>query len=170
MKTQTILGLDPGSRVIGFGCVRLSENRDVVHQQHGSIDLGDQSLYQRLGRLSEVLLKLLPQTQPDWVMVEKVFVGKSVDSAFRLGLARGVCLAECSKMQIQFKECAPKSMKKSITGNGAATKEQVAFVLKNLLGLKEITGSADASDGLALAYYGATQLKIESLKLAQRAL
>ncbi len=163
MKPQIILGLDPGSRVIGYGCVRITEDAEVLHLNHGSIALGEASLYGRLGRLSEVLLRMLPEFRPDWVMVEKIFVGKSVDSAFRLGLARGVCLAECSKENILFKECAPKSMKKSITGNGSASKDQVALVLKKLLGLSEIMGSEDASDGLALAYYGATQLKVESL-------
>jgi crossover junction endodeoxyribonuclease RuvC len=149
-----ILGIDPGSRVTGFGVIKVTRTR-VEHISHGIILLPkDESLSLRLKVLSEGLQTILHKFRPEHVVVEKIFLGKNADSAFKLGHARGVVLAESAKSGAQIHEYATRIVKKAITGKGSAEKEQVKYMVEKILGLNQID-KMDASDALAMALYHA---------------
>ena len=143
-----ILGLDPGTRFAGFGLVRADGDR-LQHVDHGVIVMSEsESLAERLRVLHSELTQIFARHAVSTVVVEKVFFGKNADSAFKLGHARGVCLLASAHLPLA--EYAAKSVKKCVTGTGAASKEQVQMIVLATLGMR---GSLkfDASDALALA-------------------
>ncbi|MCX7978837.1 MAG: crossover junction endodeoxyribonuclease RuvC [Bdellovibrionaceae bacterium] len=153
MNTR-ILGIDPGSRVAGYGLVEI-QGDDILHISHGVLQIeADRSFSERLGQLGQGLSRLLLRYQPSQVVVEKVFLGRSVDSAFKLGQARGVVLYECQRSGVPLSEYAASAVKKGVTGRGSAEKEEVRLILERLLGLSQIEW-LDASDALALAWHRA---------------
>jgi crossover junction endodeoxyribonuclease RuvC len=119
------------------------------------------SFAERIGIIAEEFELLLERLRPDIAVIERVFLGKNADSAFKLGHARGVVMAAASRGGCQMVEYATRAVKKGITGNGSATKDQVQAVLFASLGLKE-RAIADASDALALAYYHAGNLEVRA--------
>lgn len=150
---MVILGIDPGTRVTGFGVIKRSSDHHVEHIQHGVIQLDSQAeLPVRLAQLGEDMAVLISRYKPDVVVIEKIFLGKNADSAFKLGHARGVVMYEAIKNNCQVYEYATRVVKKGISGTGAATKEEVAFFVSHFLSLKGIK-YLDASDALALAIY-----------------
>jgi len=156
-----ILGIDPGSRITGFGVLEVSSNRletKVRHLSHGVIMLdADDPFPVRMRELGEALIKVLQKHQPNQVVIEKIFLGKNADSAFKLGHARGVALYESAKGGAEIIEYATRSVKKGITGSGAASKEDVQACLMRLLNIQKIS-RLDASDALALATFHAFQV------------
>lgn len=159
---MTILGVDPGTRVTGFGLIETDGDR-LVHLRHGIIQMDDVSdLGLRLAQLSEGFREILSQHQPQAVVLEKVFLGKNADSAFKLGHARGVLLAEAVLAKGKVAEYAARQVKKGITGNGGAAKEDVQMVVQNLLGISSIQ-RIDASDALALACYHVFEMRKKRL-------
>ncbi len=164
-----ILGVDPGSQNLGYGIVRMSTptaDSDIVYVNHGVLKIrGDRPFYERLRELGTRFSEIVEKTKPNWVSVEKVFIGKNVDSAFKLGHIRGVCIFECLKHHVQVAEYSTREIKKGVTGQGAAEKEQVALILESALHLApgRITkNSLDASDALAAAYHHAQKLLLGS--------
>jgi crossover junction endodeoxyribonuclease RuvC len=151
-----ILGIDPGSRVTGFGLLKVDmSSGQVRHLSHGVIVLPEaKPLWQRLSVLSENLQSLFEKYRPGIVAVEKIFLGKNADSAFKLGHARGVVLAVAAAQKAEVFEYATRVVKKGVTGRGSASKEEVAFLVQRLLSLKKIE-TLDASDALALALHHA---------------
>jgi crossover junction endodeoxyribonuclease RuvC len=144
-----ILGIDPGSLKTGFAVLELT-NDSMKHLNHGVIKLEvEATLGQRLRDLSESLAGLLSKYQPDQVVIEKIFLGKSADSAFKLGHARGVAMSESAKCGAEIFEYATREVKKAVAGTGAATKEEVQLALKRQLRLSGIV-NLDGSDALAL--------------------
>ncbi len=105
---------------------------------------------------------LIQSFKPDIVVVERIFLGKNADSAFKLGHIRGVCLFGAAQAGAQIVEYAARSVKKGITGNGAAEKEQVQMIVFAALGIKG-PAQMDASDALALAFYHARNMEVESV-------
>lgn len=157
-----ILGVDPGSRVTGFGVLSV-ENGHIQHVNHGVILLDEKAPFDaRLLDLGQALREVLAKYQPHHVVIEKIFLGKNADSAFKLGHARGVLMYESCLAKAQVFEYATRSVKKSVTGNGGSQKEDVRAVLKMLLKVHEIQ-RADASDALAMAYHHAMALQQKSL-------
>ena len=155
---MVILGIDPGSRVTGFGVVQVIDDH-VTHISHGVILLQDEDSFSgRMCELGEGLETLLKKYKPDQVSIEKIFLGKNADSAFKLGHARGVAMYESAKNGAHVYEYATRVVKKGIVGTGAATKEQVQMALTRLLNIKAIS-KMDASDALALAVFHAFQIK-----------
>lgn len=158
-----ILGLDPGSRYTGYGVIAFDPQQGTQHVDHGVISPSAtmtfaQKLHFIAGRLSEVL----SQWPIEQMIIEKIFVAKNVDSAFKLGHVRGVCLYQATEYQVEVHEIAARAAKKQITGNGAASKDQMRTLVTHLLGLSgEIPW--DASDALALALCRSRQLEIDSL-------
>ncbi len=151
MKT-TILGVDPGSRITGFGVIE-TDGEHLTHIRHGVILLDEKASFSiRMGQLAESIRELLAKHRPQYVVLEKIFLGKNADSAFKLGHARGVLMAECVLAGAIIEEYAARQVKKGVTGSGAASKEDVQAVVKNLLGLSQIQ-KIDTSDALALACY-----------------
>lgn len=154
----TILGVDPGSRITGFGIVRV-DNGKIEHINHGVILLdADQSFPVRMKELGSAFREVMEKYQPHQVVIEKIFLGKNADSAFKLGHARGVIMYEAGLGNAEVAEYATRSVKKGITGNGGSSKEDVQALLKVLLNIKTIN-RIDASDALAMACYHAFELQ-----------
>lgn len=147
-----ILGIDPGSRILGYGVIEENGN-NTRHIAHGVIDVSDKSKFsQRISLIGDGLSKIIERYQPKAIVLEKVFLGKNVDSAFKLGHARGVCIYEASRRNIPIFEYEARVVKKGITGSGAATKEQVRLIV--LAWLKITSDQAlDATDALSIAIH-----------------
>jgi crossover junction endodeoxyribonuclease RuvC len=156
--TKLILGIDPGSQFTGFGAVR-TDGKRIEHVSHGVIAVpASLSFNERIAIISGEAQALLERIQPDLTVVEKIFLGKNADSAFKLGHVRGAIIAHAIRSGSPVIEYATRSVKKGITGNGNASKEQVQLILFALLGLRG-SASVDASDALALAFYHARILE-----------
>ena len=147
--TIKVLGLDPGTLRMGCG---------VLAFHSGGIECLDHSLIvcpkkysmgERLFLLSEKLSEIFEKHRPDHVALEKVFFGKNADSAFKLGQAFGIGLYQSQKWSCSVYEYAPRTVKKSVTGTGGASKESVYACIQNIL--KVSPNSIDSSDALALA-------------------
>lgn len=137
----------------GFGLIQVSRDGSMAHLSHGIIQPPVTDFYSRLHVLSEEFEALIERFAPDIVVVERVFLGKNADSAFKLGHVRGVAVAAALRAGCEFVEYAAREVKKGVTGNGAATKEQVQVILFAALGLSGRPAKLDASDALALAFY-----------------
>jgi crossover junction endodeoxyribonuclease RuvC len=145
-----VLGLDPGSRRTGYGLVERSGNRYVVHD-HGAIaPRARLELPQRLRAIAEAVEDLVRRHAPDWVAVEEAFYHESVRSTLVLGHVRGALLVAALRGGAEVSEYSPREIKQSVVGTGAASKEQVAFMVRRLLGLRG-TLAPDAADALAAA-------------------
>lgn len=151
LESRIILGIDPGSLRTGFAVVHF-DGECLRHLNHGVIVLNESTLGGRLFGLSEQMREILERYEPHHVVIEKIFLGKSADSAFKLGHARGITMAEAARSGAEIVEYATRVVKKGIAGTGAASKEQVSGALSRILGLKRLV-NLDASDALALAVY-----------------
>ncbi len=162
-----ILGLDPGSRVTGYGIIEF-DGRDVRYLKHGILNVFSQNpeFSQRLALLGQGLRQVLLEYKPQHVAIERVFLGRNADSAFKLGHARGVAVYESTLMGCEFHEYTTREVKKGVTGNGGAEKSEVMSVLYRILNIP-LQGhqekSFDASDALALAYFHSQKLQMQNL-------
>jgi crossover junction endodeoxyribonuclease RuvC len=159
----TILGLDPGSHRTGYGVV-VWGGAEWCHVAHGRIDASSESLADRLRQIFEGVQQLVAVHRPDEIAVERVFVNRNVDSALKLGQARGAALSAVATGMPVF-EYAPRVVKMAIVGFGGAQKPQVGHMVKALLKLDGKL-SPDASDALAVALCHAhtrRRLQIENL-------
>ena len=143
-----IIGIDPGSRVTGYGVVRLKQDFEFL--EAGIIDLRKfGELPQRLAQLTTELQDVFEKWNPDSVSIEKVFLGKNPASAFTLGHARGICLAQAAAVGASVAEYATRSAKKAVSGRGSATKEDLQKIIEMQFGRR--FEQLDATDALALA-------------------
>ncbi|NOY95139.1 MAG: crossover junction endodeoxyribonuclease RuvC [Chlorobi bacterium] len=150
-KNLKILGIDPGTRVTGYGLVEIRSNKPVILNT-GVIRPGKfDDHYQRLKYLHERALHIIDQYKPDVMALEAPFYGKNVQSMLKLGRAQGVIMAAGLYRSLTIYEYAPLLVKQSITGMGRASKEQVAYFLKQLFDLDEIPKDLDVSDSVAVA-------------------
>ena len=151
IKEKIILGLDPGTNVMGYGIIAINGSR-LQLIQFGVIHLSKYEGHElKLKKIFERVLSLLDEYHPDEVALEAPFFGKNVQSMLKLGRAQGVSMAAALYREIPITEYAPKKVKQSVTGNGNASKEQVAKMLMTLLGIKELPKLLDATDALAVA-------------------
>ncbi len=158
---KIILGIDPGSQFTGFGAVK-SDGDQVELLSYGVIaPPSNLPFNERIAIIAEEMEALLEKLRPDVTVVEKIFLGKNADSAFKLGHARGAVIAAAVRAESEVVEYATRIVKKGITGNGNATKEQVQLVLFAAMNLKA-KAQADASDALALAFYHARNLEVRA--------
>ena len=149
---KIILGIDPGTTVMGFGIISTKGSKMELASIHELVLKKYPNHETKLKYIFEKTLALIDEYHPDEVALEAPFYGKNVQSMLKLGRAQGVAMAASLYRDIPITEYSPKKVKMAITGNGNASKEQVAAMLKNLLGLKEFpTKYLDASDGLAVA-------------------
>ncbi len=148
-KERIILGIDPGTNIMGYGIIQQKGN--VIHLvTMGILKLGQYSNHAlKLKKIFERTLALVEQYNPDELAIEAPFYGKNVQSMLKLGRAQGVAMAAALYKDLPIFEYSPKKIKQSITGNGNASKEQVAGMLKSILNFKEIPEHLDATDGLA---------------------
>jgi len=160
-----ILGIDPGSAATGYGVVERREGR-LVHAAHGTVrPPGGASLASRLAHLYGTVGDVIAHHAPDCVVVEQVFVAASPRSALVLGQARGAILAAVAGAGLPVNEYTPARIKRSVTGNGRASKRQVQFMVKRLLALDR-TPASDAADALAAAIAYANAGRLDSLGAA----
>lgn len=148
---RIILGVDPGTTVMGFGLIKVEKKKmtfllmdELMLSKYESHEL-------RLKKIFDRTLSLIDTYHPDELAIEAPFFGKNVQSMLKLGRAQGVAMAAGLYREVPITEYAPKKIKMAITGNGNASKEQVAGMLQSLLGLKELPKRLDATDGLAAA-------------------
>ena len=145
-----ILGIDPGSRITGYGIIENTGN-SISHIDNGGIQ-PDRKLpfSQRLRKIFDELVNLIDIHKPDVVAIENVFVAKNVRSSLLLGHARGTAMVAASIANIEIEEYSPSEVKQAIVGTGRATKNQIQHMVKIMLSLPEIAFE-DASDALAVA-------------------
>lgn len=144
-----ILGIDPGSRVTGYGIVNATGNR-LEYVTCGCIHLPSTEHPQRLKQIFDSLCQIIEQHSPQECAIEEVFLGKSVSSALKLGQARGSAIVACMHHDLPVAEYAPRKVKQALVGNGNADKTQVQHMIKVLLGVSGEV-QADAADALAIA-------------------
>ncbi|MDP1931210.1 MAG: crossover junction endodeoxyribonuclease RuvC [Gammaproteobacteria bacterium] len=158
-----ILGIDPGSRLTGYGIVNSVGNR-LEYVTCGSIRLPDVDHPQRLKQIFDSLCSIIEQFVPQECAIEEVFLGKSVSSALKLGQARGAAMVACLHHDLPVAEYSPRKVKQALVGNGSADKVQVQHMVKVLLG---VSGEVqeDAADALAIAICHANT-KASLLKVA----
>lgn len=148
-----IMGIDPGTNVMGYGVLGITGKVPKVIVM-GVIELSKfESHYLRLSRIYSRVLGLVEQYLPDELAIEAPFYGKNVQSMLKLGRAQGVAMAAALARDIPIAEYAPLAVKQAVTGNGRASKEQVANMLKHILKIEEdkMPAVLDATDALAVA-------------------
>jgi len=144
-----ILGLDPGSRVTGYGVVDAGQS-GVRYVASGSIRVGDGAMPARLLEIHRHVAELVDAYAPGEIAIESVFMHRNPDSALKLGQARGAALCGACHAGATVFEYAPRAVKQTVTGTGAAEKRQVQHMIRVLLAVKGRIGS-DAADALAIA-------------------
>jgi len=150
---KIIMGIDPGTNVMGYGILGIN-GRKAEMIVMGVIQLNRfESHYLRLARIYDRVSSLVQQYLPDELAIEAPFFGKNVQSMLKLGRAQGVAMAAALARDIPIAEYPPLNVKKAVTGNGQASKEQVANMLKHLLSIPEekMPDMLDATDALAVA-------------------
>lgn len=157
------MGIDPGSRFLGYGVLSV-EGRKITPIDFGVLKFDpDIPLASRLELIGLGVRELFAKYRPNHMSLEKIFLGKNADSAFKMGHARGVVIYESLLARCEVYEYATRAVKKGITGDGGAEKEHVRLVVRNMLQLGSIK-SLDASDALAMACYHASQLQMAKIK------
>jgi crossover junction endodeoxyribonuclease RuvC len=146
-----ILGIDPGSRVLGYGVVESDPQRRLRYVECGVLVAPREApLERRLAEIATGLEEVIAELAPDAVAAEDIFTAVNARSALMLGQARGAALAICGRAGLRVWAYPPAMVKKAVTGRGRAPKEQVARMIQALLGLKKVP-RADAADALAVA-------------------
>ena len=147
-----ILGIDPGSQRTGIGVIDVAGDGRCTYVHCKALKLLDADDFPaRLGLLCEGLERVLDEWQPQHVAIETVFMAKSAMSALKLGHARGAALATVVRRRLKVSEYAPRVIKQSLVGRGAAEKDQVQHMVRLLLNLPAMKLQADAADALAVA-------------------
>ncbi|SKA74085.1 Holliday junction endonuclease RuvC [Paucidesulfovibrio gracilis DSM 16080] len=158
-----VLGLDPGSRVTGYGIVAETSGCLSLVEAGTIRPPAKRDLPYRLGKIYSGLAEIISRHAPQESALENVFVYKNVQSALKLGQARGAALAACTVAGLPVAEYEPTKVKKSIVGVGNAPKDQVAFMVARLLGVANPDWAEDASDALAVAICHLNQRRLNHL-------
>lgn len=150
-EDKIIIGIDPGTTVLGYGLIHVKGTR-LEMLNFGIIQLSKlENQPDKLKRIFDRVYGLIEEYKPDEMAIEAPFFGKNVQSMLKLGRAQGVAIAAALSRNIPYEEYTPKRIKQAITGNGNASKEQVAAMLQTLLKFDELPKYLDATDGLAAA-------------------
>lgn len=151
VKEKVILGLDPGTNVMGYAVITVQLSR-VSLNQFGVIQMGKYGEHAlKLKKIFDRVLALVDEYKPDEVALEAPFFGKNVQSMLKLGRAQGVAMSAALYREVPITEYAPKKVKQSVTGNGNASKEQVARMLMQIFSIREQPRLLDSTDALAVA-------------------
>lgn len=150
--SRIILGIDPGSNVMGYGLIRvLGKETSIIAM--GVITQGKFAThYDKLQHIFKRILAIIDEFHPDEVALEAPFYGKNVQSMLKLGRAQGVAMSAALYRDLPIMEYAPLKVKQAITGMGRASKEQVAYFLQKMYGLKDLPKELDATDAIAVAF------------------
>jgi crossover junction endodeoxyribonuclease RuvC len=150
-ESKVILGIDPGTTVMGYAILKIEYNKPALGIMDAIKLSGNKDIYARLEIIHRTVCSLISQYKPDTFAIEAPFFGKNVQSMLKLGRAQGVAIAAAMQAQISVTEYSPRKIKQSVTGNGNADKEQVWKMLQNILSLETKPNSFDATDALAVA-------------------
>lgn len=151
MKDICILGIDPGLNVTGYGIIHIKKNKPFL-VTYGTVRTKSKSdLSERLNRIFKSLHELISEYNPDYVAIEDIFYAENVKTAIVMGHARGAAIVAAMQNGANVSEFSAREVKMSVVGNGAAAKNQVNFMVSNLLQIKEKITPDDASDALAVA-------------------
>ncbi len=162
VANKVILGIDPGTVITGYGVISVKDKKPVV-EAYGYLDLSKiTSPYESLEKIFLRVTQLIDEYGVSELAIESQFFGKNVQSMLKLGRAQGVAIAAAAVRKVSVFEYSPRKIKLAITGNGNASKEQVAAFLQKIIELKEIPDKLDASDGLAVALCHHYQAKVVS--------
>ncbi len=146
-----IFGVDPGTILTGFGIIN-SKGSQIAHIKSGIIKTNPKEhLSVKLKQIYSELNKQVKAHEPDAFCIETAFYGKNVQSAMKIGYVRGIAMLVASINNIQCVEYSPREIKKAVVGNGAASKEQVQYMIKNLLNLEKLKIKFDETDAIAAA-------------------
>jgi len=149
-KEKIILGIDPGTQVMGYGIILIQKKPKIL--QFGILHLKKYEEHSlKLKKIFERISQIIEEFSPHEVALEAPFMGKNPQSMLKLGRAQGVAMAAALSKGIPVIEYAPKKVKKSVTGNGNASKEQIADMLKRILNFEDNPKLFDATDALAVA-------------------
>ena len=161
---MTILGIDPGTITTGFGIIKFEKNT-ITHIASGIISTPKvKELAPRLKVIYNDINDIIKEHKPDAFAIETAFYGKNVQSAMKIGYARGVSLLAAVHNDLPVFEYSPREIKKSVVGNGASSKEQVQFMIKKLMTLRSTKIKFDETDALAVAVCHAFRNSIASHK------
>ena len=151
---KIVLGIDPGTNVMGYGVLRVLGNKAEMMAMGVINMLKMRDPYLRLGHIFERVTGIIDEYKPDEMAIEAPFFGKNVQSMLKLGRAQGVAIAAAIQRDIPIAEYEPKKIKMAITGNGAASKQQVAGMLQRMLHIsdEDLHVQMDATDALGAAY------------------
>lgn len=147
--THIILGIDPGSRITGYGIIR-EEKTKIHYVDSGCIRTSDGELSQRLLEIFDGICQLMDHYNPNQVAIEQVFMHQNPNSAIKLGQARGAAMVAAATHRVKISEYSAREIKQAVVGYGAARKEQVKQMVMNLLMLPSAPQN-DAADALAIA-------------------
>ncbi len=150
-EEQIILGVDPGTTIMGFGLIAVTKSSMRMIQMHELQLKKYDNHFLKLHHIFKRTIELIDEYHPDEMALEAPFYGKNVQSMLKLGRAQGVAMAAGLSRELTITENSPKKIKMAITGNGNASKEQVAKMLQQLLKFKTLPKNLDATDGLAAA-------------------
>ena len=146
-----ILGIDPGITSTGYGIIRLQDGGSTLEDCGAIKSKTKEAFPHRLNAIYEGISRIISTYKPDLIAIEDVFYGKNVRATLSIGQARGVAILASVRAGIEISEYSPREVKKSVVGSGAASKEQVQFMVKELLQLEQPPSSLDAADALAVA-------------------
>ena len=146
-----ILGIDPGTTIMGFGLIKTTKKEIELIQLHELQLKKYDNHFLKLKKIFSRTIELIDEFHPDEIAIEAPFFEKNVQSMLKLGRAQGVAMAAGLSREVSITEYSPKKIKMAITGNGNASKEQVAKMLQKLLKIKTLPKNLDATDGLAAA-------------------
>lgn len=148
---MTIIGIDPGTITTGFGVIKYYRN-ELSLIASGTIKTPKvKEMAPRLESIYNELTRLIREFDPDEFALETAFYGKNVQSALKIGYARGVSMLAARHNNLDTAEYSPREVKKAVVGNGAASKEQVQYMIKKLLGIRKTKIKFDETDALAVA-------------------
>jgi len=161
-----IIGIDPGSRCTGYGVID-SDGLRHHYVTSGFINIHGDELPERLGCIFTEISQIVKQWQPLTMGIEQVFVNKNVDSALKLGQARGAAICAGINAQLDVGEYTPRAIKKAVVGNGSADKQQIQQMMKLILKL-DFLPQSDEADGLAIAVCHANHMQAKMLGIGTR--
>jgi len=160
-KTVRILGIDPGLNITGVGIIDIiAKKAQLVYYGHIKTP-ARMALHERIYKINRALDELMREHKPDRVAIEDIFYADNVKTAIVMGHARGAAIIAAMENGATVKAFAPREVKMSVVGNGAATKTQVKFMVARFLNIKEKISPDDASDALAVALCDWNRMKLE---------
>ena len=157
---QRILGIDPGSKITGYGVID-SNGRDSIHVASGIVCVKGENLPEKLGMIFQEISAVIAAWQPECMAIEEVFMSRNAGSALKLGQARGAAICAGMQAGLPVAEYSARAVKQAVVGTGGADKTQVQHMVRMLLNLAKAP-QADAADALAVALSHAHTQAVES--------